>query len=240
MILEVQRHVGALKKYKFLLLGVLAIIVYYVSRKRQNMIFSKEFEDYILSVEGGKSSNQKDPAKKCHAGVHTNKGITYCSWDFVQKQLGRTSDYDRFLNMSHEDWQECMNVLFLENAKFGNIAKLGDKYPVLAMFCIDWAFNHGSGGFERAVAKWQREKLGIVDKNITKDEIYENFINSDWTEDDLLISLLKRRKEVYNSIVAKSPSKSVFIKGWLNRVNKFCMTFCSAYVQDSLNIHSSY
>jgi hypothetical protein len=110
--------------------------------------------------------------------------------------------------------------------------------PQVAMFLVDWAFHHGAGGMERDIAKWQREKLGIVDKNITKQEIYANILKSGWNQEKLMISLLKRRKERLTDLAVGS--KKVFWKGWMNRVNRFAVTFCSDYVRNSLGITGYY
>lgn len=184
-----------------------------------------KFTQYILDVEGKRSSSQKDKAKKCYpAGVHTNKGITFCKWQKFRGDRGLDSSYEAFLNMSNNDYKQILFEDYLDNDAFKGFWKTYETRPVVAMFLIDWAFNRGNTGMEMDLAKWQREKMGIVDNNITIPEIFANIRNSNWSDHYMLLSLFYRRIKVYERI-AQDPEQAENLPGWRNRVKRFYLRF---------------
>lgn len=231
MITEARRLVGRLKKW--LVIVIAAIIIYNIFN-RKKVFGSQEFENYLLSVEGKKSSNRSDSASSCHSGFHTNRGITFCTWVSERKKLGLSQDYETFLNMTLSQWSEIVTQMYFENPSFTGLKALHDKMPTLAKYCIDWCFNHGNGGFERRIAPWQRTFYGVVDNDITKPEIFSNFLSYSTDEDQLLVELYFLRKKVYEEIARKNPEKRQFLKGWINRINKFYNLFANKNVLDRI------
>lgn len=192
------------------------------------------FAKYILDVEGRKSSSQNDVAKKCYpGGVHTNKGITFCKWKKFRKDKNLDDSYEAFLNMSNDDYKQILFDDYMNNQTFNGFWKTYELRPVAAMFIIDWAFNRGVSGMESDLAKWQREKMGINDNNITIPEIFANIRNSTWSDDFMLLSLFYRRIKVYERI-AENPNQKPNLKGWKNRVKKFYLRFAPQSVISEL------
>lgn len=111
------------------------------------------FRDYLaflLKEEGGKSANPKDSAVKCApylGAVHTNKGVTYCTFKAYAEQLGILPvTYDRFLALTNVD---AAKFLYLYYEGIGG-PQLPDRIA-LALLEVGW----GSGP-EIAVKTLQR------------------------------------------------------------------------------------
>jgi len=193
-------------------------------------MFSQKFADYLYKVEGRYSSNPKDTARTCHEGIHTVLGITYCNYMITRLHLGKSQSYQSFLDMSSSEWLEIFNRLYPENVIYDGLYELNQDKPVLAMYIIDWAFNRGQYGMEVDLAKFQREKLGIVDDNITIPEILENFRTSIIPESGLLKMLYFNRIAMYKTL----KQYPTFGKGWENRVRKFYRIFVDSDVLEAL------
>ena len=193
-------------------------------------MLTEKFANYLFSVEGKYSSNSDDTASKCHEGVHTTYGITFCNWVNVRDRIKKDSSYECFLAMSVADWMDVMDVLYFENKQFKNWDKLFAEYPILAQFLIDWAFNRGSQGMEADLANYQRKHMGIVDSNITKPEIFMNFLLSNRSETSILRDLYFERFMMYKTL-GKYPK---FGAGWENRVRKYYRLFAPSSVLQSL------
>ena len=195
----------------------------------------ESFLKYILKVEGRKSSDAADSASKCYpGGVHTNKGITFCRWQNHRKKIGKSSTYQSFLNMTDQDYAELVYFGYFDNDDFKGFWKTFESRPIAALFLIDWAYNRGNSGMERDLAKFQREKMGIVDNNITIPEILTNIRTSQWSDHLLLVSLFYRRIKIYNDIVKQNPSLNKYLNGWKNRVKKFYLQFAPSDVLQTL------
>ncbi|WP_417879842.1 putative peptidoglycan-binding domain-containing protein [Vibrio sp.] len=82
----------------------------------------------------------------------------------------------------------------------------------------DWTIT--SGGAGKQVQKLLKDKYN---KNISIDGVIGvdtiNTINSISDQITLLKNLAEIRKDYYRKLVLNKPSNSVFLKGWLNRVN---------------------
>lgn len=72
-----------------------------------NSVLFRQYLDFLLKEEGGKSANPKDSAASCApyvGGVHTNKGVTYCTFKAYAAQVGVLPvTYDRFLKLTNSD-----------------------------------------------------------------------------------------------------------------------------------------
>lgn len=69
-----------------------------------NSTLFRDYLTYLLAREGGKSSNQQDNAAGCApqpGGVHTNKGVTYCTFKAYAQGLGVVPvTYEHFLKLT--------------------------------------------------------------------------------------------------------------------------------------------
>lgn len=95
--------------------------------------------------------------------------------------------------------------------------------PVVAMMYFDSAVNCGCKQTNKLLQRAAyTDDDGIVGpKTVTA----VNAMN----EADLIKRFAQKRRDFYNTLVARRPSQKVFIKGWLRRVNaceKLCLKYC--------------
>lgn len=125
----------------------------------------RDYLDFLLKEEGGKSSNPKDSAVRCApylGAVHTNKGVTYCTFKtYAAQLLVLPVTYDHFLKLTNA---EAARFLYLYYEGVGG-PQLPDRLA-LALTEVGW----GSGP-ETAKKTLQRalNNLGnhlVVDGNL--------------------------------------------------------------------------
>jgi lysozyme family protein len=86
---------------------------------------------------------------------------------------------------------------------------------IIAEYIVDWGYNCGIG----FAARRTQQILGLtVDGNVGPKTIQA--INSA-NQQELFNNLVNSRQQHYKDIVAKNPSQSKFIKGWMARSNYF-------------------
>lgn len=159
---------------------------------------------FIKKAEGGWVN---DPAD---TGGETNKGITYKVWCTV---FG-TSNHDRFMKMSDEDWGAIFKPLFWD-------VMLGDgiNSQRIADMIVDWVWGSGKHYPECDI---QDILIHTFGQHITEDG---NFgpatiaaINAvdEQKEYDAIVA---KRFWYLDQIVKAHPTNQRFIKGWQNRMN---------------------
>lgn len=98
-----------------------------------------------------------------------------------------------------------------------NINKIKNDKVALSIF--DWLVNSG---------KWATKKAQQVLNNITNNQLVVDGILGDKSIEainkvdvDLFLTAYHNiQREFYNAIVKNKPSQKVFLRGWLNRVDK--------------------
>lgn len=211
-------------------LGVAILVIVtaqYLLNKILNIMLISKLVPFIQKWEGGLSRDPNDTASSNPApwpykgltGWHTNKGITYTTFISNASKLGYEPTKENFFNMPDELWLKILKGAYVAAFPVDKIAHL----PRIQAVIITWAWGSGQSGAERYLANFQREEMGIVDSNITPEEIVKNFkkkINpvneSVWFE-----KLCKRRLED----MRKMRTWSAHGRGWTNRINDFRNTF---------------
>ena len=162
--------------------------------------FEKIF-DYLLMVEGGYSNDKYDKGGKTKYGI-----IEEVARDFGYK--GDMQD----LTIAF-----AKNI-YLKKYYFGNKLDkvVNDK---IALSICDWIVNSGTWGAKKA-----QQALNIIDgSDLATDGKIGNktlFALNHVDTDKFLQVYHELQRRFYHSIVASRPTQRVFLKGWLNRVDR--------------------
>jgi hypothetical protein len=168
--------------------------------------------------EGGLSRATTDTASRYPSpyehngkrGWHTNRGVTYKTFESLAKKLGYANNRENFINMPDSIW--------LKIAKNGywdilNLDKMNSQAIANLFFSWQWAAGYGwRNRIRRYLATknidWPTSKLlniPIIFNELTKKE----------GEKKILDELIDQYKEFYISL-----NQPANIKGWLNRVER--------------------
>ena len=179
------------------------------------------FVHFIRKWEGGLSRHTSDSASSypCptsfngKSGYHTNAGITYAAWVHT---FGKAND-SRFLTMNSEDWFKVFKGSYWDGVKADSI-----KDITVAIFMTEIAWGSGTSQAIKTVQKCVNQ-CGLkvtIDGAIGPQTI--TAINS-LNARELLAVMFVERERFFRAI-AKGKN-SVFLKGWLNRLNDFKACF---------------
>lgn len=170
---------------------------------------------HVLKWEGKTSSDQRDTASKCFpGGIHTNKGITYCTFKAMASKLGILPvTHARFIALT--DYE--VGLFIYEFYKAVN----GDKLPdnvALAMTEAAW----GSG----PVRAWQHLKDALKDLGkIAKTNSQAIQMAAQVPEKKLFAAYFARRYNYVINTLGGSATYAMYRKGWMNRLNAFKKLF---------------
>jgi len=202
----------------------ISVLIY--ARMTKELFISK-IVAYIQRMEGGLGRGTADNASSYPApwsykgltGWHTNKGVTFRTFEANAKKLGYEVTPKNFFEMPDIIWWKIFQSAFLNQWNLDEI----DHLPRIKAVIITWAWNSGNGGTERLLANFQREKMGVVDSNITKVEIIQNFKKkvTPANEIEWFDKLCARRKEDYS----KMSDFGTYGRGWYNAVDKLIKEF---------------
>ena len=171
---------------------------------------------FVFGNEGGVSDH---PADK---GGLTNLGITQSTLDLARKQISDLPESVRDLTRAQAE--EIYRVLYWEKSKADMM-----PYP-LSTLHFDAAVNHGVGGaaklLQRTINNYAA-KAGLdarvdVDGAVGPKTLAALCQCLDLTGNVPLICEIycNEREKYYRSIVENNPSQSVFLRGWLNRLER--------------------
>jgi len=186
---------------------------------------SKKIMNFLNKWEGGLSRDPKDSASSYpnplkYDGVygwHTNKGITYKTWESYKGKNAKKA----FFEMSEEDVLEIFKKGYWDKVQGDKI-----KSQAVANALVSWAWGSGAYG---AIKQIQRllgcTADGIIGKNTLK------AINSE-DEKELFDKMIKARESFFRYITNERNARNQaqrtrfrnntrFLRGWLNRLNDF-------------------
>jgi lysozyme family protein len=172
----------------------------------------------VKKWEGGLSKDPNDTASAFPvpdgSGYHTNKGITWKTFELFAKKYGYVATPKLFYEMPDSVWVAIFKGQFWDVVGGDKIKSTG-----VAFFLMDWGWNSGPN---TAVMQLQQVlnrnyKLGLkVDGVMGTNTI----ANTNAVEPTKILALLKQERiDFYNQIVKNNPSQSKWLKGWLNRTN---------------------
>jgi lysozyme family protein len=162
--------------------------------------------DRLMKWEGGYQANPNDPGNRNSRGelVGTNYGINA---KVYEKIVGRVPSVKDMQNMP-ESVAKKYYMLKWEEIK-------GDVIPEqpVADILFDGIINHNRG------VQLAQEVLGVIPDNIFGDKTLNALLNTDPVQ--FYNKYRELRRTYYNSLISKTPSLSVFWKGWMNRLDSF-------------------
>lgn len=162
--------------------------------------FNKIFE-YLLQVEGGYSNDRYD------SGGQTTFGII----EIEARQYGYKG---HMRNMPLEVARNIYNKKYYHGNRLDEI-----KDDRVALSICDWIVNSGNWGAKKAQQALNEltEANLVIDGKIGNKTLFAlNNINSE----KFLEVYHRLQRNFYISIVRNKPTQQVFLKGWLNRVDR--------------------
>lgn len=180
---------------------------------------------HIEKWEGGKVNHPADP------GGATNKGITFKTYQAYAAKFGLPVGFDYFWNkLTNADWQKFVK-LYWDWCKAAQI-----KDQRVAEMLVDWFWGSGIYAIQRA-------KKALATLTPKQDEFKATWGASDSfvtninsvDPDKYVQALYDARAQHYADIVKNRPASSVFLKGWMNRLNSLVDSWGGLPVKKKVN-----
>lgn len=163
------------------------------------MAHLEKLKPFILKWEGGFVD---DPLDK---GGATNKGITIGTF---RTFYGKNATVEQLKDITDRQWDKIFEVGYWRPFKADLI-----KSQAVANICVDWAW---ASGTVTAIKQVQRI-LGVTADGVVG-EVTLGAINR--AEPRELFERIKAERIAFvETIVKRTPSQKVFLKGWKNRIN---------------------
>ena len=178
-------------------------------------MLAKDLITHILKWEGAGGSDPRDPASKCYPnGVHTVKGVTYCTFTKYASSLGITPvTHDRFLKMSNAEAVKFMEVFF-KNAQANKFRK-AIGYSMLE---VSWQSS------PTVAIKTLQVALNNIGKKVGIDGVLgpETIKAANLSNQRKLFDAFWKERMRWLGTLSTWP---VYGKGWTNRKNDFVAKF---------------
>jgi lysozyme family protein len=170
---------------------------------------------YLQKSEGGLSRSTKDTASKYpspyvyngQSGWHTNKGITYQTFESSASGAGYSVTADNFLKMPNDIWGKILKMYYWD-PMYCNLY----ESQAIANAVVDFAWASGTGGSKKALIKYLGKKGIKVDGAVSIAKAFNNLAKKDG-ELQVFNDLIDERKRFFKSL--NQPANE---KGWLNRM----------------------
>ena len=175
-----------------------------------------DFVRHILKWEGKQSKNPNDTASKCvSAGqVHTNRGVTYCTFKALAPSLKITPvTYERFLKLTDADAAKFIY-------RFYQDVKGADLPDPIALAMTEAAWGSGPDRAYTHLRDALKDMGKVVDSNVDARKLAKS-VNTDILFD----KYQARRRQFLEVTLGKQAKYSMFVKGWLNRLEDFGKKF---------------
>lgn len=183
-----------------------------VNKKRLEEVDTR-FEKFIgevLNFEGEYVNDPDDP------GGATNRGISWNTWkDNAKKHLGVEPTLENLKKLTVDGAKKIYKEEFYSCNQIDRI-----QNPKVAFMIFDWIVNAG-GNADEQIQIMLNNKYGTslkVDKTIGIKTI--EAINRISDQQKLLLDIAQSRREYYEEIANKKPSRRKFRNGWMNRVDE--------------------
>lgn len=172
---------------------------------------------FTLSAEGGLSNDPDDPAAKKTSPYffngqnnwHTNKGITYATFEAASKIIPFDNNFNNFIVMPRSLWTKIAKKLYWDKLHLDDV-----NSQSIANIIFSWFWGSGYNFrtplnrlFRKYKIKWDKSNYNALVRNLN------------------LLSEQYGSKKIYDQIDAiyraylKSLPKKKFLKGWLNRLD---------------------
>lgn len=175
----------------------------------------QDIKALTLKWEGGLSrattdNASKNPSPCTHNGVtgwHTNRGITWTTFESSANKLGFQASCDNFIGMPDAIWDKIAKDLFWNSLNLDNIKSNGVAFQLFS-----WHWGAGKGWFYR-MQRYLTSKGVNWDKRASTLANAINQLIDKQGEKQTIDELDAQQKEFYVSL-----NQPVYTKGWLNRV----------------------
>ena len=154
---------------------------------------------FILSWEGGYANHPND------RGGATNKGVTLATY---RQAFGSRKTADDLKQMTDEQWTTVYRRYYWDKWRADDI-----RCQSVANLLVDWCWMSGRYGITVPQAL-----LGVTVDGIVGPRTIAA-LNGYRAGQDALFKALWNDRRAYFEMVARKPGQSVFLKGWLNRLN---------------------
>jgi lysozyme family protein len=173
-----------------------------------------DFTRHILRWEGKTSSDPRDTASSCYpGGIHTNKGVTFCTFKTLAGKLGITPvTHSRFLKLTDQE----IGRFIYEYYKTVRGSEVADS---VALAMTEAAWGSGPG---RA---FQHLRDSVKDLGKPGASTSQAIQSANQVAESQLFKAYQARREAYIRSLGSQPSYSAFLKGWLNRLKSFNTIF---------------
>lgn len=185
--------------------------------------FDIAYKTFIQPWEGGYVNNPNDKGGETYAGIARNFHPTWSGWAYIDeiKKSRKIDTNEKFASIQDKVDKFYLLALWEPN----NFAQINNQDVANILF--DWYVNSGSNAAHTKGA----ETYG-VDEILNRDFGFK--LPTDSKFDSLTIKAInavdstklyniikKERQNFYQTLVKKNPSQSVFLKGWMARINSF-------------------
>ena len=193
--------------------------------------FGADILSHVAKFEGGLSADPRDTASRNPSEyimpsgtfkglpVHTNKGVTFSTWQNYANYKGFPARSDDFINMTKDQWVDIAKTLYWNTIKGDAISSQG-----VAEIIFEAVWGGGSSNLVRAMQRELNSKgykgangLGLsVDGAMGPNTLYalNNYTKDPQREMDMIQLLTKKRLDYLRSL----DSWKTFGRGWTNRV----------------------
>jgi lysozyme family protein len=185
----------------------------------------KNLVPHIRKSEGGLSSNPKDSASKNASPcgnkdgypIHTNKGITWATFQGLASKGGYSATCDNFLKMPDSVWYKVYKVGFWDVIQGDKI-----KNQAIANTFVEMIWGSGLGSVSKGTGTigWLNSFFKKnYNKNLTTISEMVNFVNK--LDDEGQTPELFEKLNDFRANKYKALNQPTFLKGWLNRLDAF-------------------
>lgn len=179
----------------------------------------QQYLHHVLSFEGGLSNDPQDTASHCApfpGAYHTNKGVTYCTFNSISTSLGLSNDYSTFTRMTDQDIAKFL-YYYYNSVRGPEI----DDFTALAMTEAAW----GSGP-KRAVEHLQ-SALNTFGNTLAIDGVFgpKTLIAANRANPKALYREYWKQRRAYINYLLSLPTYDQNRTGWLRRINDFLAKF---------------
>jgi len=193
--------------------------------------FGADILSHVAKFEGGLSADPRDTASRNPSKyimpsgtfkglpVHTNKGVTFSTWQNYANYKGFPARSQDFINMTKDQWVDIAKTLYWNTIKGDAISSQG-----VAEIIFEAVWGGGSSNLVRAMQRELNSKgykgangLALaVDGGMGPNTLYalNNYTKDPNREIDMVQLLTKKRLDYLKSL----SSWKTFGKGWTNRV----------------------
>jgi len=173
--------------------------------------------NFTLDKEGGLSRDPDDNAADYPApyyfngqkGWHTNKGITYKTFEAASKAIGFDNNYNNFIVMPRNIWYKIAKKFYWDKLHLDDL-----NNQSIANLMFSWIWGSGYAFKDRLIKffkqyniNWDKSNFKALVSNLNK------LINKYGARD-----IYKQLDATYRSFL-KSLNQPKFLNGWLNRLD---------------------